>query len=119
MNQHNNLFEFNKSLIKLSSSTVLANLKLELDNLLDYLEKQYTTDIDKLNSNILSLLSDGYMSLLKIISLCQIYIIKEQNETKKYLFERVLHIKMSITDYLEKLNSLKSKETEIKSKNIT
>jgi hypothetical protein len=119
MNNANNLIEFNKSLIKLSSAAVLTNLKSELDKFLDYLEKQYTIDIDIINSNLLSILSDGYTQLLKIISFCEIYILKEQNETKKYLFEKISQIKVSIKDYLEKFNGIKTKITEIKIKKIT
>lgn len=119
MSSSNNLFEFNKSLIKLSSSNVLNNLKLELDSFLNYLEKQYTDEIDVLNNNLESLLSCGYMNLLKIISLCQIYVIKEQNETKKYLFEKISSIKISIDDFLDKLNSIKMKNIEVKIKKNT
>jgi hypothetical protein len=119
MNENNSLFDFNKSLIKLSSQSILNNLRIELDKFLDYLEKQYTTNIDILNNNLLSLLSIGYIGLLKIISLCEIYPIKELNETNKYLFERILHIKVPIKDYLEKINSIKMKNTEIKIKKIT
>lgn len=119
MNQSNNLIEFNKSLIKLSGANVLTNLKSELDEFLNYLEKQYTNDINMINTNLLSILSDGYTQLLKIISFCEIYILKEQNETKKYLFERILQIKVSIKDYLEKFNGIKTKITEIKIKKIT
>ena len=119
MNQPNNLFEFNKSLIKLSSTNVFNNLKSQLDIFLDYLEKQYTTDIDTIDSNLLSLLSDGYIHLSKIIAFCDIYVIKETNETKKYLFEKILQLKMSVKDYLDKFNGIKNKITEIKIKKIT
>jgi hypothetical protein len=100
-----NLYQFMANNLASNDKILLTNLKLEVNNLIEFFKTQFIKNDDIINK-INMMLSIGYEHIFKINSYLNILFLKDERVCNKNLYEQCLNSNIVISSYMNRLTEM-------------
>lgn len=89
-----------------SKQKILANMKTYIESTVEFLSSMYITDSSEFETKVKLLTTVGYTHMFKIMSILEIAIIREENQSNKILYEEAMQNLIPIPVYIGSLHEI-------------
>jgi len=110
------MVDFMSKNLSSSEKVLLSNLKLEIDNIVNFFQQQFVSADDDdiiINNKLDNLSSTGYENIFKINSYLNILYLKDERICNKQLYEQCLNTSIHCGAFLETIERLREYNNDL------